>query len=145
MNWEKLKPVHYFKEPVEYFYASSIFDTKEYDALYENQNNLNHKTWIAFDEKYKTGFEFLESFDDLNFNKEVICLWFFKERSNGTVSHVSVDGKLLAYHPNTFLITQSKDIKFIETKRKYIRNPLVQLDLSIEKYKELLERFDKTV
>ena len=41
MNWEKLKPVHYFKEPVTYFYSSSIFDTKEYDALYENQNNFN--------------------------------------------------------------------------------------------------------
>ena len=39
MNWLKLKKQHYFKEPVEYFYASSIFDTKEYDALYENQDD----------------------------------------------------------------------------------------------------------
>lgn len=144
MNWEKLKPVHYFKEPVEYFYASSIFDTKEYDALYENQNNFKHKTWLDFDEKYKTGFRFLESFDDINFEKEVICLWFFKERSNRTVPHVSINDKLLAYHPNTFLVTQSKNIKFIEPKRKYIRNPLVQLDLPLIKYKELLTRFNKT-
>ena len=82
MNWEKLKPNHYFKEPVEYIYSSTIFDLKEYDKLYENQNNLNHKVWQDFDKKYKIGFQFLDDIRDINLMKEVICLWFFKERND---------------------------------------------------------------
>ena len=40
MNWEKLKQNHYNKDPVEHIYSKTIFDMKEYDDLYENQNNL---------------------------------------------------------------------------------------------------------
>ena len=31
MNWEKLRKPHFHKEPVEYIYATAIFDLKEYD------------------------------------------------------------------------------------------------------------------
>lgn len=143
MNWEKLKPKHYYTEPVEHIYSMSVFDTKEYDMLYENQNNLDHKCWQDFDSKYKIGFEFKEDFTKLELNKEVICLWFFKERSDQTLAHVQVAEKQLGYHPNTFLITKSKDIKFVETKRKYIRNPFVQLDMSEKQYDDIVSRFQK--
>ena len=80
MNWEKLKPNHYFDDPVTHIYTQSMFDTREYDRLYENQNNLNHQSWQEFDSKYRTGFEFKNGFSDIDFNREIICLWFFKER-----------------------------------------------------------------
>ena len=35
MNWDKLKPNHYFRDPITHIYAQDIFDTKEYDKLYE--------------------------------------------------------------------------------------------------------------
>ena len=60
MNWKKLRKPHYHEEPVEYIYARAIFDLKEYDSLYENQNDLSHQVWQDFDAKYKTGYEFLQ-------------------------------------------------------------------------------------
>ena len=140
MIWEKLKPNHYFKDPVEHIYTITAFDTKEYDKLYENQNNLDHSVWQDFDSKYKTGYEFKEDFSQVDFQKEIMCLWFFKERSDNTRAYVEVDGKQLAYQPNTFLITKSKNIKLIQTKRKYIRHPLVQLDMTNYKWQDLIAK-----
>jgi hypothetical protein len=141
MNWEKLKPSHYFKDPVEHIYSQTIFDQQEYDKLYENQNNLEHHVWQEFDKKYKVGFEFKEKFSDIDLDKQVMCLWFFKERSNSTASYVQVDDKQLTYLSNTFLITKSKKISFVETKKKYIRYPLVQLDLMNEQFENIVKRF----
>ena len=141
MNWEKLKPSHYFKDPVEHIYSQTIFDQQEYDKLYENQNNLEHNVWQEFDKKYKVGFAFKEKFSDIDLDKQVMCLWFFKERSNSTASYVQVDGKQLTYLSNTFLITKSKKISFVETKKKYIRYPLVQLDLKNEQFENIVKRF----
>ena len=141
MNWEKLKSQHYHKEPVEYIYARSIFELKEYDKLYENQNNLMHEVWKDLDEKYRVGFEFLDDIRDINKDKDIMCLWLFKEwndRSAGT--DIKIAGKTITYYPNTFLITESKDIKILE-KNEYIRRPVVQLDLSRKTYKSIVERF----
>lgn len=143
MNWEKLKPNHYFNNPGEYIYTSTIFDLKEYDKLYENQKNLSHQSWKDFYQKYKTRFKLRENFKEVDFSGKIICLWFFKERSNSTASYVQLNGKNLRYSPNTFLITPEKDISFIETKRKYIRNPLVQLDISEKLWNKLIERLNK--
>lgn len=140
MNWDKLKPNHYHNDPVPHIYTMTVFDTREYDKLYENQNNLEHKVWQDFDAKYKTGYEFKNNFSDLNFQKEIMCLWFFKERSDRTKSHVEVNGKQLAYNGNTFLITKSKDIKLVQTKRKYIRHPLVQIDMTNNHWQTLLSK-----
>jgi len=139
MNWDKLKPNHYFRDPITHIYAQDIFDTKEYDKLYENQNNLAHHVWQEFDSKYRTGYEFKEDFSDIGLQKEIMCLWFFKERSDSTKSYVEVNGKQLAYAPNTFLITKSKDVKLVQTKRKYIRHPLVQIDMTNDQWENLTE------
>ncbi len=141
MRWKNIKPSHYFKDPVIHIYSQTVFDVKEYDRLYENQNNLDHQSWHEFDEKYKTGYEFKEKFQDIDFNREVICLWFFKERSDRTASYVNVAGKELTYLPNTFLITKSKELSFVHTKRKYIRNPLLQIDMKLETYNKIVKSF----
>jgi hypothetical protein len=141
MFWHKLKKNHYYNQPVEHVYSSSIFDTKEYDVLYENQNNLSHKVWKEFDEKHKTGFEFHNDLTDINFQKEVICLWFFRERNDtGGGESIDILNKKIMYSANTFLITESKDIKIINRKKEYICRPVLQLDMSKRKYKEIIER-----
>ena len=142
MNWEKLKANHFFKDPVKHIYASTLYDIKEYDKLYENQNNLNHHVWQEFDQKYKTGFELIDDIRDINLKKEIICVWFFKERNDRSGGEdIILAGKKLKYLPNTFLVTDSKDIKILEKKDEYIRRPLLQLDLKIEVWGQILERF----
>jgi len=141
MNWGKLKPNHYFEDPVVHIYTQTVFDTKEYDKLYENQNNIDHQTWQDFDSKYRLGFEVKDDFSKIDFDKEIMCLWFFKERSDNTRSYVHIDDKQLTYLPNTFLITKSKNIKLVQTERKYIRHPLVQIDMTNNQWEDLLEKF----
>jgi len=144
MNWEKIKTQHYFKEPVEHIYTSSIFDSKEYDRLYENQNNLNHQHWQDFDKQYRTGFTFFEDVNDISLNNDVLCLWFFKERSDrGVSTMINLDGKLITYFPNAFLITTSKKIKFEEKQEPYIRRPVVQLDMPLDTYNSITSKFQK--
>jgi hypothetical protein len=144
MNWEKLKPPHYCKEPVEYIYTSTIFDIHEYDRLYENQNNLSHQVWQEFDEKYRVGYQFLEDIRDVNLDKDVICLWFFKDRLDRSAgTDLKLAGNTIRYNQNTFLLTESKDIKILEEKHKYkyIRRPAVQLDIKKEKFENIVKRF----
>ena len=131
-----------FKDPVKHIYASTLYDIKEYDKLYENQNNLNHHVWQEFDQKYKTGFELINDIRDINLKKEIICVWFFKERNDRSSGEdIILAGKKLKYIPNTFLVTDSKDIKILEKKDEYIRRPLLQLDLKVEVWDQILERF----
>ena len=142
MNWEKLNKRKYYNEPVEHIHAMDIFDTQEYDRLYENQNNLEHAVWQEFDKKYKIGFEFKEDITDIDLDKEVIALWFFRERSDRYAGpHIDLSGKKIAYTPNTFILTKTKDIKVIEAKKKYIRRPMVQLDISGKIFDNICGRF----
>ena len=142
MNWHKLKPLHIFREPVEYIHSASIFDQKEYDHLYENSNDLNHQVWKEFDSKFKTGFEWKDDITDIDFNKEVIALWFFKERSDQYAQpRIDLKGKHITYFPNAFLLTKCKEIKIIEPKKKYIRRPMIQLDISTKIFDNIIERF----
>ena len=60
----KLKKTHLYQDPIEHIYASNIFDIKEYDKLYENQNNPNHKVWKDFQTTYN--FKKIRFFNDLN-------------------------------------------------------------------------------
>ena len=141
MQWHWLKKSHYYKEPVEYVCASTIFPEKQYDILYENQNNLSHKVWQDFDQQYKTGFEFKEDLSQIDFNKEIIALWFFRERSDQNRQPIlNVGGAKIKYHQNKFLLTACKDISIQESKKKYIRRPLVQLDISKQQFNSIVEK-----
>jgi hypothetical protein len=140
MNWLEIKKSHYHKEPVEHILASNIFNLKEYDILYENQNNLSHQVWQDFDTKYKIGFEFFKDLREFNKDKEVICLCFFKDRDDKkTGNDVDLEGKIIKYKPNTFLITRSKNIKIIERKSVLPNRPVLQLDLNIEEYNKIIK------
>ena len=111
MNWEKLKQEHYNKDPVEYIYSKTIFDMKEYDDLYENQNNLSHRVWKNLSKKYSIEFNFLKDIRDFDKDKDVICLWFFKDRGDRTAGkYIKIAGHSITYYTNTFLITKSKDM-----------------------------------
>ena len=140
MNWLEIKKSHYHKEPVEHILAPAIFNLKEYDILYENQNNLSHQVWQDFDTKYKIGFEFFKDLREFNKDKEVICLWFFKDRSDNSKNNaIELEGKNIMYSPNTFFITKSKNIKIIERKSVLPNRPVLQLDLSIKEYNKIIK------
>jgi len=144
MNWEKLKPHHYYKEPVEHIYSKTIFDMKEYDNLYENQNNMSHEVWKNLGEKYSIEFKFLKDIRDFDKDKDVICLWFFKDRADRTAGqYIKIAGQTITYFPNTFLITESKDILIRE--KGFIYRPALQLDLPSSTWNTMLERFNKIV
>jgi len=142
MNWEKLRKPHFHKEPVEYIYATAIFDLKEYDNWYENQNDLSHQVWQEFYAKYKIGYEFLQDIKDLNLNKEVICLWFFKDRSDRDAGNdIDLSGKLIEYFQNTFLITESKELKILKRKKFFPSRPALQIHLSKKIFAEITKPF----
>jgi len=145
IDWNKLKLDHYFDQPVEHICITTLINTNTYDRLYENQKDLNHPAWQDFRKKYEVNCYFREGVSDIDFSKDIIWLWFFKERSDQTASYIHIKGKQIRYKPNTFLISRSKDIKFVHTTRKYIRSPLVQLDMSQEDYNNILKRFNKTL
>ena len=140
MNWLEIKKSHYYKEPVEHILAPAIFDVKEYDILYENQNNLSHQVWQDFDTKHKIGFEFFKDLREFNKDKEVICLWFFKERSDNSKNNdIDLEGKNIMYTPNTFFITKSKNIKINDAGKQWPYRPVLQLDLSIKEYNKIIK------
>ena len=140
MNWEKIKKSYYYKEPVEHILAPALYNIDEYDSLYRNQNDLSHQVWQDFDAKYKIGFEFFKDLREFNKDKEVICLWFFKDRDDRkTGNDIDLEGKIIKYKPNTFLITRSKNIKIIERKSVLPNRPVLQLDLSIKEYNKIIK------
>jgi len=143
MNWGKLKASHYFSTPVEHIYTSTIFDQKIYDKLYENQNNLNHKVWQDFTSEYKVGYEFIEDVKHINLKPDVICVWFFKERTDKSAGDIiRLNGKKIAYRPNTFLLTASKELKIIDSD-KYIRRPCLQLQITNDQFSNIATNFRK--
>ena len=143
MDWKQIKPQHYHVEPVEHICITNLVKLNDYDRLYENQNNLQHPCWIEFCEKNNTTVQLKEKIVDLDFSNDVMCLWFFKERSDGTASYVHLDGKQIEYYPNKFLISKSKNIKLVTTTRKYIRNPVVQVDIDLKTYNNIVAPFQK--
>ena len=119
MHWDKLKKEHYFADPVEHVVSNTIFPTKEYDTLFELKDDITQ----------------------IDFNKEIIALWFFRERSDSySQPDLNVGGKKIRYHQNKFLLTPCKDITIEEQKKKYIRRPCIQLDISKLKYEQITER-----
>jgi len=144
MNWHKLSQHNYYTEPVEFIHAVGLVEQNEYNRLYENQNNLAHGVWQEFDEKYKTGFELKEDITQIDFDREVIALWFFRERSDTTPSpDINIGGRLFTYNDNTHILTMCKDIEIKEKKKKYLRRPFIQLDMSKQKFDKICQRFRK--
>ena len=139
MDWSNLQHKHIHQDPVPHIHAINLMDTLEYDRLYENQNNLNHRLWQKFDEKYKIGFEFKEDITEIDLKRDVIAIWCFAERSDRSKPpNLILAGKQIAYYPNALIITESKDITIKENNNQYIRRPFVQLDVTKEKFAEII-------
>lgn len=142
MNWKNLNPNHFYKDPVEHIYVQNFFPKDDYERLYENQGNLEHQVWQDFDAKFKVGYELFSNLQEVNYHKEVIALWFFKDRNDRSAGtkDISLLGKVITYTPNTLIMTTCKDIKFNDPqKRKWIHRPVLQLDLPLTTFRNICE------
>ena len=150
--FEKLKKTHLYQDPIEHIYASNIFDVKEYDKLYENQNYPDHKIWKDFQTTYK--FKKIRFFNDLNntdLTQTIICLWFFKDRGDrnkGKDIEISNDKetKTIIYSPNTFLIFYNfckTNIKIIERKTRSPRRSCLQIYFDYDTYDNICQPIRK--
>ena len=116
MNFFKRLSKRYHRtDPVEYIMGPIILPTLEYDDLYENQTRLDGTAWKKFEENYKLKYIFHDDLRDVDLDRDIICLWFFRERSDrdpGT--DIKLAGKILTYLANSILITPCKQIKIKE-------------------------------
>ncbi len=145
MIWEKLRKPHYHKEPVEYIYATGIFDLKEYEKLYENQNDLSHQVWNDFQTTHK--FKKINFFNDLkniDLNKTITCLWFFKDRGDKNAGNDIELGdknkRIIVFRTNTFFITNCPYIKILSRKKYFPRRQCLQIEMSVNTYNNIIEK-----
>lgn len=140
MYWERLVKHQLKKEPVPHIIASRLVAPEVYDALYENQNNLQHHTWKNFQNEFDLEFDFKEDIKNIDLTEPVIALWLFRERADrGSSPDINLAGKPIKYAHNTFIITKSKDIKIIEKSKIYIRRPFVQFKMSVAEFDKIVE------
>ena len=136
MNFFKRLSKRYHRtDPVEYIMGPIILPTLEYDDLYENQTRLDGTAWKKFEENYKLKYIFHDNLRDVDLDRDIICLWFFRERSDrdpGT--DIKLAGKILTYLANSILITPCKQIKIKERNKFFPRRPCVQLDIDKETF-----------
>ena len=140
----KLKKTHLYQDPIEHIYASNIFDIKEYDKLYENQNNPNHKVWKDFQTTYN--FKKIRFFNDLNdvkLDETILCLWFFKDRSDRNKGKdIKIKDKTILYLPNTFFILYNScqnNIKILKRDTMVLTRPCLQLYFDYETYDKIIK------
>ena len=144
----KLKKTHLYQDPIEHIYASNIFDIKEYDKLYENQNNPNHKVWKDFQTTYN--FKKIRFFNDLNnveLDETILCLWFFKDRSDRNKGKdIKIKDKTILYLPNTFFILYNScqnNIKILKRDTMVPTRPCLQLYFNYETYDNICQHIKK--
>ena len=140
----KLKKTHLYQDPIEHIYASNIFDIKEYDKLYENQNNPNHKVWKDFQTTYN--FKKIRFFNDLNnveLDETILCLWFFKDRNDRNKGKdIKIKDKTIRYLPNTFFILYNScqnNIKILKRDTMVLTRPCLQLYFDYETYDKIIK------
>ena len=146
--FQKLKKTHLYQDPIEHIYASNIFDIKEYDKLYENQNNPNHKVWKDFQTTYN--FKKIRFFNDLNnveLDETILCLWFFKDRSDRNKGKdIKIKDKTILYLPNTFFILYNScqnNIKILKRDTMVPTRPCLQLYFDYETYDNICQHIKK--
>ena len=146
--FQKLKKTHLYRDPIEHIYASDIFDIKEYDKLYENQNNPNHKVWKDFQTTYN--FKKIRFFNDLNnveLDETILCLWFFKDRSDRNKGKdIKIKDKTILYLPNTFFILYNScqnNIKILKRDTMVPTRPCLQLYFDYETYDNICQHIKK--
>ena len=133
--FKRLNKIYYHRDPVEHIIGRQIRTVTEYDDLYENQSRFDGLAWTKIKETYNLKCQFYEDIRDINLLKEVICLWFFRERADRDAGNdIKLSGKIITYSANTIFITPSKEIKIKERKKFFPRRPCVQIDINNEMY-----------
>ena len=124
-------------------FIPEVIERETYNRLYEWQGKWEwEQNWTNFKNNYKVNFKFLENLEDIDVSKEIICLWFFRDRNDHSKGNdIVLAGKKITDFHNTFLITQFKDIEILENKRQYIHRPFVQIDLNKKTYNEIVKKF----
>lgn len=135
----------YRTSPVEHIYQSYVTPNLFYDDLYENQNRQEHETWVNFRNELQMPCKFLEDLKQVNMEVEILCLWFFRERSDRDKgADISIgndaDKKIITYKPNTlFMIDTKHNIKIKKRERFFPRRPCLQIEMLKDEY-ELIKK-----
>ena len=133
--FKRLDKRYYHTDPVEHIYGQQIRTVAEYDDLYENQTRFEGTVWTKFKETYNLKCQFYDDIRDINLLKEVICLWFFRERADRSAGNdILLKDKTITYNPNALFVTSSKEIKIVKRKKFFPRRPCVQIDINNEIY-----------
>tara|TARA_B100000424_G_scaffold156408_1_gene119569 strand:+ start:1607 stop:2050 length:444 start_codon:yes stop_codon:yes gene_type:complete len=133
--FEKIQKGHFRKDPEEYIYAQMIYKLGDYDILYENQLNQEHEVWQEFRKKYNLKYHFCDDLKHVNLEEEVICLWFFTERSDrDSAGDIAIGDKIIVNKPNAFFITLSRNVKIVDRKKYFPRRPCVQISLTTQDF-----------
>ena len=133
--FKRLVNKNFHNEPVEYIFARIIIPTLEYDHLYENQNRFDGKIWSEFKKTYNLKCKFHDDLRDIELSKDVICLWFFRERADKDAGNdIKLARKIINYSSNGIFITTSNEIKIKERKKFFPRRPVVQIDIDSKTY-----------
>ncbi|OUU23454.1 MAG: hypothetical protein CBB97_13425 [Candidatus Endolissoclinum sp. TMED37] len=120
-------------------YIKNFYKDEEYNKLYENQNNLSHTTWQNFKNKIRFKYKFFKDVEQADYSKPVICLWFFKERSDNKINKdILISGKSVEYAPNNLILFDNNDKTIYIRDRKIYKRPVVQFDINLDDYKIIL-------
>jgi len=141
--FKRLDKKYYHTDPIEHIIGKQIRTVPEYDDLYENQTRFDGAVWTKFKTTYNLICQFHEDIRDIDLSKDIICLWFFRERADRDAGNdIKLDGKIITYQANTLLITPSKEIRIKERKTFFPRRPCVQIDIDNEIYVNIKKQLD---
>jgi hypothetical protein len=133
--YKRLDKKYHHVDPVEHILGTTFRPVAEYDDLYENQTRFDGVVWTKFKETYNLNCQFHNDLQDVDFSKDITCLWFFRERSDRDAGNdIKLADKVITFHANALFITPSKEIKIQKRKVYFPRRPCVQIDINNEVY-----------
>jgi hypothetical protein len=116
--FKRLHKRYHFTDPVEHIIGRQICTV-----------------WTKFKETHNLKCQFHEDLRDIDLSKDIMCLWFFRERADRDAGNdLKLSGNIVTYSANTIFITPSKEIRIKERKKFFPRRPCVQIDISNETY-----------
>ena len=133
--YKRLDKKYHYTDPVEHILGRTFRPVAEYDDLYENQTRFDGVVWTKFKETYNLKCQFHNDLQDIDFSKDITCLWFFRERADRDAGNdIKLADKVITFHANALFITPSKEIKIQKRKVYFPRRPCVQIDITNEVY-----------
>jgi len=141
--YKRLDKKYHYTDPVEHILGRTFRPVAEYDDLYENQTRFDGVVWTKFKETYNLKCQFHNDLQDIDFSKDITCLWFFRERADRDAGNdIKLADKVVAFQANVLFITPSKKIKIQKRKVFFPRRPCVQIDINNEMYLNIKKGLD---